>query len=137
MRGETLVLERERSREREGGIYFLRYAYVCARVRGRDGLLGFILRFRPSSRLPISFPDRGSGIPRPRPPTPLDSSKTFTVLYNYLDRDSMVLPHLHLRLDFAPAGRYTFVRTYVSLIRVPLMHARACVSTSCVAAWVR
>ena len=35
--------------------------------------------------------------PEPPVPTPLRRSKPFTALYNYLRRDSMVLPHLHLR----------------------------------------
>lgn len=52
--------------------------------------------------------------------------KRFTVLYNYLDRDSIVLPHLHLRLDLPRlADTYNVrVRTRI-LVRISRARARA------------
>lgn len=92
------VEKRLSSREKQGKreISLGVYMYVCMRAWTRWP--PWIYFTFPSTSSPSPpCPRQSSGIPRSS--TPLDTGKTFTALYNYLDRDSMVLPHLHLRLD--------------------------------------
>lgn len=64
---------------------------------------------------------RGSGILRPRPPTPLGSSKTFTVLYNYLD------PGFHGPATPTPTPRLALAEQYTCIC----VHVRSYPGPAC------